>query len=221
MRASVLFSLLLLLTSCYRSHELPRDGALDAPADTTSGEAGPFVPTGLELQEGDIDFRYEVRRDEGPWLPARVERGNFCSSCGRVWLWHPGPNEIGPDAPLQHPECGQEGGTCPDTLFSWRTRFSLPEGVEPSRATIRYEIGWDDRSLDPGGVEIASGHYVWLNGESYFTPCSGNPYRAECTGEIPSGAAFRSGINTLEWRIQNGATYHGFRIRNVEVAEDS
>ena len=161
-------------------------------------------------------MHWEVQEDELGWVTSLFEKTNFCTSCGSIWLPHP----AGDDSlarPLAHPDHVQV--TAPNRKFSWRTSFTIPDTADPSTATITYRLGFDDvsrNSTDTGNLSGCN-HTVWLNGTPYELASTGTNIRTECEATIAAGSAFVTGENKLEFRIQNLATYYGFRLEKLSA----
>ncbi len=168
---------------------------------------------GTALSEGQYDSHYETKRGTGSWEQAYIQRTNYCFSCNGgagQWLFHPRatPN-------VGNPLSNDDGRQLTNEQHSFRTTFTIAPGQDPTTASISYELGWDNFSLDASGNQMTSGHTVWLNGQPLVFGCVGDPYESECQAHIPAGASFVSGTNTLEWRTYNTTTAYGFRVVQI------
>ena len=195
---------------------------LISPAQAETVNIGDLFSTGVDDSEapveayGVMDTHWEVQVDELGWVTPLFERTNFCTSCGSIWLPHP----AGDDSlarPLAHPDHVQVIAS--NRKFSWRTSFTIPDTADPSTATITYRLGFDDvsrNSTDTGNLSGCN-HTVWLNGTPYELASTGTNIRTECEATIAAGSAFVTGENKLEFRIQNLATYYGFRLEKLSA----
>lgn len=174
--------------------------------------------TGALLDVGDADTHWQVQEAALGWLGTLYEFTNFCGSCGSIWVPHPIsdlPTQV--SRPLAHPSHIRVAA--PNRLFSWRQNFTLPADAPLDAVTISYRVGYDDlsRNATDTGNMTGCNHTVWLNGTPYEMTSVGSNIRTECVGEIPAGANFQAGQNTIEFRIQNLATYYGFRWEKVKA----
>ncbi len=169
----------------------------------------------IPLADGATDTHWEVSVDGGAWAAALNDKNNFCASCGGVWLEWP-IGDPSTSRGITHPDHVRT--TAPDQTFSWRQSFTLPAGARTDTATISYRVGYDDasRNATDDGDLTGCDHTVWLNGTAYAMTASGLPHRTQCEATIPAGAAFVDGVNTIEFRVRNIATYYGFRLEKIE-----
>lgn len=182
--------------------------------------------TGVDNSEqpvalGTNDSHWQVQEAALGWVTPLYEKTNFCGSCGSIWVDHP----IGDNAksrPLAHPSHVQVAA--PNRIFSWRQSFTLPADADPSTATIKYKVGFDDTSRnanDDGDLAASCNHVVWLNGTPYTMAATGSAIRTECEATIPAGANFVAGANVIEFRIKNLPTYYGFRWEKVSATYEA
>ena len=169
-------------------------------------------PIGLKK----TDTHWQVRMNNGKWFAARYDKTNYCTSCGRKWMDHPIGNNA-KSRPLAHPKYMRK--RMPRKLFSWRTFFTIPRGANLRTVVVSYKAGYDDVSKDPSNRRTFRGcvHTVWVNGKPYVMKAKGNPIRTQCAATIPMNAAYKHGKNSIEFRIQNLATYYGFRFEKVRA----
>jgi MYXO-CTERM domain-containing protein len=181
-----------------------------------TGVDGARVP----VAAGTTDTHWEVAVNSLAWMSAIQAKTNFCGSCGSIWVNHP----IGNDAvalPLAHPSYVQT--TAPGNVFSWRQTFDIPATADLSTINIKYLVGFDDasRNATDSGYLTGCDHTVWVNGVASSVTAAGNNQRTTCVSELPANANFVHGANTIEFRIQNIATYYGFRFELDEATFQS
>lgn len=206
-RALSVVSLALILTGSAAT-----SWAADVPGLYSTGVDNAEMPLALGVN----DTHWEVQEAALGWMTPLYEKTNFCSSCGSVWVDHPQGDNM-KSRPLAHPNHVQ--AAAPNRTFSWRQSFMLPADADLGTVTIKYKVGYDDQSLDANGGSTISGcnHTVWLNGTAYAMTASGSSIRTECEATIPAGSNFVNGANTIEFRVQNLATYYGFRWEKISA----
>jgi MYXO-CTERM domain-containing protein len=169
----------------------------------------------IPLADGATDTHWEVSVDGGAWVAALNEKNNYCSSCGGVWLeWPLGDQST--SRGITHPD--HVRASVPGKTFAWRQSFTVPADADPATVTISYRVGYDDVSrnaADDGNLSKCD-HTVWLNGTAYAMTATGDNFRTQCEATIPAGSDFVTGVNTIEFRVPNLATYYGFRLDRIE-----
>lgn len=169
------------------------------------------------IAQGVVDSHWDVQYNATGWVDAVQGKTNFCSSCGNIWLNHPaGDDTI--SRPIAHPSYVET--TAAGQKFSWRQSFTVPANADLNTVNIAYHIGFDDVSrnaTDTGDLAAGCTHTVWVNGTAHNIVSTGNNHQTTCTGTIPASSLVH-GQNTIEYRIQNLATYYGFRWELVDAS---
>ncbi len=173
--------------------------------------------SGAPIAEGATDTHWEVAFNTPVWMSAVQAKTNYCGSCGGVWVNHP----VGNDAvarPIAHPSYVQT--TAANSIFLWRQTFDIPATADLSTVKIKYHLGFDDasRNTTDSGYLTGCNHVVWVNGAAVAVTAAGNNQQTTCVSELPTNTNFVHGSNTIVFRIQNIATYYGFRFELDEAS---
>ncbi len=177
--------------------------------------------TGAPIAENATDTHWEVAINSLAWIAAVQAKTNFCGSCGSIWVNHPIGNDV-VARPIAHPSYVRT--TAANNKFSWRQSFDIPATADLSTVVIKYKVGFDDVSrngTDTANLAGGCSHTVWINGTPHAITSTGDNQRTTCVSELPATASYVHGVNTIEFRIQNLATYYGFRFELDEATVEA